>query len=76
VLRERTAAVVSRLEALSPLRVLARGYSITLRPDGSVVRKAAELAPGDTIRSVLAEGSVTSEVRAVEPERKLRGKEA
>jgi exodeoxyribonuclease VII large subunit len=40
----------TQLEALSPLRVLARGYSVTLKKsDGSVVRQAADVAVGEEI---------------------------
>jgi len=40
----------TQLEALSPLRVLARGYSVTLkRSDGSVVRQAADVGVGEEI---------------------------
>jgi len=65
-LRERAAALVGRLESLSPLKVLARGYSITLKPDGTVVRRAQDVSPGDSIRSIVAEGRITSEVKIVE----------
>ncbi len=38
------------MEALSPLRVLARGYSVTLKKsDGSVVRQAADVGVGEEI---------------------------
>jgi exodeoxyribonuclease VII large subunit len=51
-----------RLEALSPLRVLQRGYSVTLGPDGSVLREPAGLERGDTIQTRLHGGTVTSSV--------------
>jgi len=57
------AGLVGRLEALSPLAVLARGYSVTRRiPDGKVATKAASLKPGDAIQTLLAEGQVESTV--------------
>ncbi len=56
-----------RLEGLNPLAVLARGYSITLREDGkNVVRDAAELDAGETIRTVLARGRLESRVTGIE----------
>ena len=59
----------ARLDALSPLGVLARGYSLTQRADdGRVVRDAAELSPGDAIVTRFANGRATSRVEAVEPQ--------
>jgi exodeoxyribonuclease VII large subunit len=58
---ERSAA---RLRALSPLATLERGYAI-VRHDGSVVRAAAEVEPGDDIDVRVAEGSFTGTVREV-----------
>jgi exodeoxyribonuclease VII large subunit len=39
-----------RLDALSPLRVMARGYAVVYRAEGALIRRAAELAPGDEVR--------------------------
>ncbi len=51
------AAVERRLEALNPLSVLERGYSVTLRDDdGSVVRDAAELDSGQKLTTRFARG--------------------
>jgi len=55
-----------RLDALSPQRVLARGYSVTLK-DGRVVRDAVELAPGDVLRTRLANGEIDSTVNPHAP---------
>ncbi|MDZ7617770.1 MAG: exodeoxyribonuclease VII large subunit, partial [Patescibacteria group bacterium] len=47
---QRVEKLSARLDALSPLAVLARGYSVTQRTDdGTVVRNSANLAPGDLI---------------------------
>ena len=65
----RLRALVGRLEALSPLAVLARGYSITFRlPERRVVTVASTLRSGDTLETRLADGLVTSTVSAVHPE--------
>jgi exodeoxyribonuclease VII large subunit len=59
--RDRLAALAGRLEALSPLRVLSRGYSLTQRAaDGSVVRKPSDVSPGDRLRIRLAEGEISA----------------
>lgn len=57
-----------RLESLSPLSVLGRGYSLTQRAaDGRVIRDAAELQPGEQTRTRFAKGQVTSRVEEIEP---------
>lgn len=50
------------LHSLSPLSVLGRGYSITTRPDGSVVDDAATLKEDDILHSRLDQGWVESRV--------------
>ncbi len=48
---------LSRLEALNPLSVLLRGYSIAYRmADGKILRNSADTAPGDRLLVRLAEG--------------------
>ncbi len=51
-----------RLNALSPLSILGRGYSIATRPDGRAVRTAREVEVGDILRLRLGEGTVVAEV--------------
>ena len=65
--QSRLAAVAGQFEALSPLAVLARGYSLTSRGDGSIVRAASDVLPGDEITTRLAEGTITSVVRGTTP---------
>jgi exodeoxyribonuclease VII large subunit len=48
----------ARLVALSPAATLRRGYAIVQRPDGSVVRAAADVAAGDDLLIRLAEGRI------------------
>ena len=50
----------TRLDLLNPYAVLGRGYSITVGADGHVVRRAADVAPGDRVTTRLAEGEFTS----------------
>lgn len=61
-LRERLAWWTARLEGLSPLNVLARGYSVTRRADGKVLRAAADAPPGTRLLTKLADGEVRSVV--------------
>ena len=64
--RAHIAAAATALDALSPLRVLQRGYSLTTRADGTVLRTAADVAAGDRITTRLRDGSVQSRVESVE----------
>jgi len=52
----------ARLDALSPLKVLGRGFSVTLK-DGRVLTRAADARPGDELRTILADGEVRSRVQ-------------
>jgi len=55
--------VLGRLSALSPLAVLARGYSITMRlPERHVVTDPRALAAGDELETLLSRGRVWSTV--------------
>ena len=55
--------VRGRLEALSPLRVIDRGYSITVdAATGGVITRSTEVAPGAVLRTRLARGSLVSRV--------------
>jgi exodeoxyribonuclease VII large subunit len=57
----RLETLAASLDALSPLKVLARGYSVTQK-DGRIVTRAVDLQPGQTIETTLAEGSIRSTV--------------
>ncbi|WP_044149303.1 exodeoxyribonuclease VII large subunit, partial [Singulisphaera acidiphila] len=62
--RHRLGRLVTALEALSPLAVLARGYSLTFQADGvSLVRSADDVQVGDLLHTRLASGPpITSRV--------------
>jgi len=64
--RKALALNLSRLEALSPLKVFARGYSVTrLVPQEQVVRSVDEVQPGDRLETIVNDGSVFSTVNGV-----------
>ncbi|WP_263368085.1 exodeoxyribonuclease VII large subunit [Edaphobacter bradus] len=60
--RNRLSAASARLHALSPLNVLARGYALVYAADGTLLRSAADTAPGRTIRARLSQGSLEAQV--------------
>lgn len=52
----------SRLHALSPVRVLERGYALVYGPDGRLLRASADVNAGDRITARLANGSLDAAV--------------
>ncbi|MBI4971222.1 MAG: exodeoxyribonuclease VII large subunit [Candidatus Omnitrophica bacterium] len=54
--------IVAQIEALSPLAILTRGYSITARENKQVVRDAKELKTGEVVVTQLGKGNFTSKV--------------
>jgi exodeoxyribonuclease VII large subunit len=58
----RLAHAAARLEALSPLAVLSRGYALVYAADGALLKNSADTAPGQTIRARLAQGTVEAKV--------------
>jgi len=62
--RNQVARLAVALEALSPLSVLARGYTLTFQEDGAtLVRSAEDVKPGDLIQTKLGSGpSIISRV--------------
>lgn len=61
-LEQNLSMAAANLQALSPLAVLGRGYSITLQPDGSIIRQVGQVAVGDEIETVIDEGRIYSKV--------------
>lgn len=71
--QERLARVAGRLEALSPLAALRRGYSVAQDEDGRLLRRVADFAPGSRFRLRVQDGRVHGVVDAVEAEEELPG---
>ena len=57
------------LQAMSPLRVLSRGYSLTQTSDGALLRSAEGVEPGEILTTRLESGLVRSAVTEIEIER-------
>ena len=61
--RHRLTHLAASLDALSPLAVLARGYSLTFQADEkTLVRSASDVRPDDLIHTRLAFGHLISRV--------------
>lgn len=61
----RLASYAARLENLSPLRLLSKGYSICENAEGEVISEAASLTPGCDIRIVMKDGYAAASVTGV-----------
>jgi exodeoxyribonuclease VII large subunit len=60
-------AIGGTIDALSPLKVLSRGYSLSYRAaTGEIVRRASDVSVGERIETRLAQGRLRSIVDAVE----------
>ena len=60
----RVERAVVRLEALSPLAVLGRGYAIVYGEGGGILRDAGEVAVGEVVTARLGNGSLRASVVA------------
>jgi exodeoxyribonuclease VII large subunit len=56
-----------RLDALSPLKVLARGYAIATTADGHAVRSAADVREGDGLQVRVRDARIDARVEKVDP---------
>ena len=64
---QRLEHLARQVRLLDPVTIMARGWSITRAADGSTVRSATGLNPGDTLLTTFADGTVRSTVEHVEP---------
>jgi len=63
---ERVFSLIEKLEALSPLAILSRGYSLSLRlPEGVIIKDVAQLKPRDIVKTILGKGAFFSSVQEV-----------
>jgi len=63
----RTRELAARLDALSPLAVLGRGYAVCWNDERtSIIRRSAAVQPGDRVRVTLAEGELACRVETSE----------
>ena len=61
----RLAAFAARLANLSPLALLAKGYSICTDLSGAVIRSAASFKPGDGVKIVMSDGSAEAVIKKI-----------
>jgi exodeoxyribonuclease VII large subunit len=66
--RSRVERFTAEINALSPVRILERGYALVFDSSGALLKDAAQLAPGQEISARLARGSFTAEVKGAKPD--------
>ncbi|HEX6940696.1 MAG TPA: exodeoxyribonuclease VII large subunit [Longimicrobiales bacterium] len=71
--RERLLQAAAKLDALSPLAALRRGYAVPLGDDGRVLRRAAEFVRGGQFRLRVVDGNVRCRVDEVSEVRDAEG---
>jgi len=60
---QRLAALAGKLEALSPLATLERGYAVARSTDGAVLKKVSDFPPGRGFVLRVQDGSVACDAR-------------
>jgi exodeoxyribonuclease VII large subunit len=63
----RVGSLDARLNSLSPLAVLDRGYALVLSSDGALIRSTSQISSGDQLTTRLADGTFASRVESVAP---------
>lgn len=64
--RRRFVQLTAGLDALSPLKVLGRGYAMAQNPEGIILKSAKQVSAGDSIRVQLCEGRLNCLVESKE----------
>ena len=67
LLRERSeiGRIAASLDALSPLKVLARGYAVATNSDGKAIRSPREVSAGEKLTLRLSEGKLSVKVEGI-----------
>ena len=60
--QQQVATVAASLDALSPLKVLSRGYSLTTGANGTIIRSKSDVTAGDELETRVADGVIRSTV--------------
>ena len=63
--KNRYIGVTAKLDAMSPLKVLTRGYAMAQTEDGSVLKSVSQVNPGDKIKISISDGTLSAAVTEV-----------
>ena len=58
--KQRFIALTAKLDAMSPLKVMTRGYAMAETEDGSLLRSVRQVSLNDSIRVTVSDGSLTA----------------
>lgn len=64
-MNRRYISAAAKLDAMSPLKVLTRGYSVVRKEDGTLLRSTENAAPGEKIIVSLSDGSLTASISEI-----------
>ncbi|MFQ5452810.1 MAG: exodeoxyribonuclease VII large subunit [Candidatus Zixiibacteriota bacterium] len=68
--KNRLSLVLSKLDTLSPLKILARGYSVSRKlPDGKLVKYVSDVKRDDRLETILSDGRIVSLVENIEEDK-------
>lgn len=62
---QRFIALTAKMDAMSPLKVLTRGYSMVEKENGQLVRSVSDLSTEESVKITLSDGQFTATVRDV-----------
>ena len=65
--RQRFAAQVGKLDAMSPMKVLTRGYALVAKEDGKIVRSVQDVKPREPIAVRVSDGTIVATVIGGKP---------
>ncbi|HZR31036.1 MAG TPA: exodeoxyribonuclease VII large subunit [Terriglobales bacterium] len=65
--RSRLESSEGRLQSLSPLNILERGYALVFDPQGKLVKDSSQVKPGEEISARLARGELSATVKKIQP---------
>lgn len=63
--REQFVRLTAKLDAMSPLKVLGRGYSVTLNEKGQLVKSVKAVKRGESLTVQMSDGKLTAQVQEV-----------
>lgn len=66
--RQQFVSLTAKLDAMSPLKVLSRGYAMVRSEQGSVVRSVMQIATGEQVRITLSDGNLLATVNEAKEE--------
>lgn len=64
--KQRFISLTAKLDAMSPLKVLTRGYAMAQSPDGTVIRSVKQVMPGNEITVSVSDGNMKATLNEVE----------